>query len=295
MRLALGAAVISGVSIFVNTFAVAAFPNATLFTTLKNVIVGAALVAVVLVAMRSDVRRLAGRQWAGLGALGVVGGSVPFVLFFEGLARAGSAADAAFIHKTLFIWVAMAALAFLPRERLGAGQIGALGVLIAAQLLIGAPKSAAVGSGELMVFAATLLWSAEIVIARRLLSSISSAVAAAGRMGGGAIVLLGYAGGTGQLTLALSPVQWAWLAVTAVLLFAFVSTWYAALERAPATAVTCVLTLGAPITAVLSLVAGRAAPSAPQLAGYVLVVLAVLLFVAWPRLMRGPAAGPVRA
>lgn len=295
IRLALGAAVISGVSIFVNTYAVAAFPNATLFTTLKNVIVAAALVGVVLVAMRSDVRRLAGRQWAGLGALGVVGGSVPFVLFFEGLARAGSAADAAFIHKTLFIWVAMAALAFLPRERLGTGQIGALGVLVAAQLLIGAPKSAAVGAGELMVFAATLLWSAEIVIARRLLSSTTSAVAAAGRMGGGAIVLLGYAGATGQLSLALSPVQWAWLVLTAVLLLAFVSTWYAALERAPATAVTCVLTLGAPITAVLSLVAGRAAPSTPQLAGYTLVILAVLAFVAWPRLVRTREPGPVRA
>lgn len=295
IRLALGAAIISGVSIFVNTYAVAAFPNATLFTTLKNVIVGVALVGIVLVAMRPDVRRLAGRQWAGLAALGIVGGSVPFVLFFEGLARAGSAADAAFIHKTLFIWVAMAALAFLPRERIGAGQLGALGVLICAQLLLAAPTSAAFGAGELMVLAATLLWSAEIVIARRLLPSTSSAVAAAGRMGGGAIVLLGYAGATGQLSLALSPVQWGWLAVTAVLLLAFVSTWYAALERAPATAVTCVLTLGAPITAVLSLLAGRSAPSAPQLAGYVLVILAVLAFVAWPRVVRTREAGPAAA
>lgn len=295
IRLALGAAVISGVSIFVNTYAVAAFPNATLFTTMKNVIVGVALVAVVLVAMRSDVRRLGGRQWAGLGALGIVGGSVPFVLFFEGLQRAGSAADAAFIHKTLFIWVAMAALAFLPRERIGTGQLGALGVLIAAQLLLAAPASTALGAGELMVLAATLLWSAEIVIARRLLSATSSAVAAAGRMGGGAIVLLGYAGATGQLSLALSPVQWSWLAVTAVLLLAFVSTWYAALERAPATAVTCVLTLGAPITAMLSLLAGRSAPSVAQLTGYALVILAVLAFVAWPRVMRTRDAGPAAA
>lgn len=295
IRLALGAAVISGFSIWVNSYAVTAFPNATLFTTLKNVIVGAALVAVVLVAMRADVRRLARRQWAGLGALGLVGGSVPFLLFFEGLARAGSAADAAFIHKTLFIWVAMAALAFLPRERVGAGQLGALGALVAAQLLIGAPKSAAVGTGELMVLAATLLWSAEIVVARRLLSSTASAVAAAGRMGGGAVVMLAYAGATGQLTLALSATQWAWLAVTALLLLAFVLTWYAALERAPATAVTCVLTLGAPITAALSLLAGRPAPAAPQLAGYALLIAAVLAFVAWQRATRPRAAGRATA
>ncbi len=286
IRLALVAAVISGISIFVNTYAVSAFPNATLFTTLKNVIVGAGLVAVVLVSRRADVRRLAIRQWAGLGILGIVGGSVPFVLFFEGLVRAGSAADAAFIHKTLFVWVAMAGLAFLPRERVGAGQLAALGVLLAAQLLLATPKTVSAGTGELMVLAATLLWSAEIVIARRLLSSTSSAIAAAGRMGGGALVLLGYAGATGQLTLALAPAQWAWLGITAILLFGFVSTWYAALERAPATAVTCVLTLGAPITAALSLLAGRPAPSLPQLAGHALVLVAVLAFLALPQAIR---------
>lgn len=283
IRLALLAATVSGISIFLNAQAVSAFPNATLFTTLKNVIVGAALVAAVLAWRRAEVRRLAPRQWAGLAALGVIGGSIPFVLFFEGLARSVNAGDASFIHKTLFVWVALGALAFLPRERLGAGQVAALGVLVAAQLLLGAPRSATVGPGELMVLAATLLWAGEIVIARRLLSSTSSAVASAGRMGGGALVMLAYTGATGQLTLALSPLQWSWVAVTAVLLIAFVSTWYAALERAPATAVACVLTLGAPITAALSLAAGRA-PSTQQLAGYALVCLAALAFVTLPRL-----------
>ena len=284
IRLALLAAAVSGVSIFVNAQAVSAFPNATLFTTLKNVIVGAALVAVVLVWRRADVRGLATRQWAGLAALGFVGGSIPFVLFFEGLARSVNAGDASFIHKTLFVWVALGALAFLPRERLGSGQLAALGVLLVAQLLLGAPKSVTAGAGELMILAATLLWSAEIVIARRLLSSTSSVIASAGRMGGGALVLLAYTGATGQLTLALSPLQWSWLAITAIVLLAFVSSWYAALERAPATAVTCVLTLGAPITAALALLAGRPAPSPLQLAGYALLCLAALAFIALPHL-----------
>lgn len=288
IRLALLAATISGISIFVNAQAVSAFPNATLFTTLKNVIVGAALVALVLVLRRPDVRRLAARQWAGLAALGVVGGSIPFVLFFEGLAWSVNAPDASFIHKTLFVWVALGALAFLPRERIGTGQVAALGVLLAAQLVLGAPRAVSAGLGELMVLAATLLWAAEVVIARRLLSSTSSAIASAGRMGGGALVLLAYTGATGQLSLALSPVQWSWLAITALLLLAFVSSWYAALERAPATAVTCVLTLGAPITAALSLAAGRGL-SPQQIAGHALVCLAVLAFLALPR-----ASSPAR-
>ncbi len=283
IRLALIAAALSGISIFVNAQAVSAFPNPALFATLKNVLVGAALVAAVLVWRRADLRRLAARQWAGLAALGIIGGSISFVLFFEGLSRSVNAGDASFIHKTLFVWVALGALAFLPRERLGRAQVAALAVLVAAQLLLAAPRSLGAGPGELMVLAATLLWSAEIVVARRLLSNTSSAVAAAGRMGGGAVVLLAYSGATGQLTLALSPLQWSWVAITAVLLLAFVSTWYAALERAPATAVTCVLTLGAPVTALLSLTAGRAL-SAQQTTGYALVCVAAIAFVAIPRL-----------
>ena len=49
--------------------------------------------------------------------VGVIGGSVPFVLFFEGLARA-EATQASFIQKTLVIWVALLAVPLL-RERFG--------------------------------------------------------------------------------------------------------------------------------------------------------------------------------
>ena len=54
-------------------------------------------------------------QWLGLLGVGVIGGSVPFVLFFEGLARA-EATQAAFIQKTLVVWVALLAVPLL-RER----------------------------------------------------------------------------------------------------------------------------------------------------------------------------------
>jgi len=60
--------------------------------------------------------------------IAIVGGSLPFLLFFTGLSLA-SAPSAAFIHKTLFIWVAFLAVPFLG-ERLGWAQICALGVLL---------------------------------------------------------------------------------------------------------------------------------------------------------------------
>ena len=76
------------------------------------------------------------RQWLALLAVAVVGGSVPFVLFFEGLARA-EATQAAFIHKTLVVWVVMLAVPLL-RERVGPPHALAVALLIAGQAWIAA-------------------------------------------------------------------------------------------------------------------------------------------------------------
>ena len=59
----------------------------------------------------------------------MIGGSVPFVLFFEGLARA-EATQAAFIQKTLVIWVALLAVPLL-RERFRTPHALAIVLLIA--------------------------------------------------------------------------------------------------------------------------------------------------------------------
>ena len=48
--LALGTAIISGVSVYLNKFAVTAVPDAVLFTTLKNTVVGLAFLVVLVVA-----------------------------------------------------------------------------------------------------------------------------------------------------------------------------------------------------------------------------------------------------
>src|SRR3972149_5145265 len=93
--------------------AVKQVPAPAVFTTLTNA--GAAGLLVGLAARAGGgtaARALRPRQWGGLLILGVIGGSIPFLLFFTGLAQA-SAPSAAFIHKTLFIWVALLAIPFL--------------------------------------------------------------------------------------------------------------------------------------------------------------------------------------
>lgn len=294
LTLALATALISGVSVFLNGFAAKEFGNPTLFTALKNSLVGLCLLAFMLRPIHvREVKALGGRSKLGLLAIAVVGGSIPFVLFFEGLSRVDSG-NAAFIYKTLFIWVAVLALVFL-RERIGALQVGALLLLVLAQFLLGGPGSLGLGTGETMVLIATLLWAVEAVLARRLLQRVSSSVGATARMAGGAVIILTYLTlkGDGDAWLHLSAAQAGWLALTALFLLAYVSTWYAALKRVPATSVTAVLTLGAPVTAALSALDGVPAPDPNQLLAYVLL-LAGAAVIALTLVARPAVTGTMR-
>jgi len=271
--LALGTAVISGASVFVNGFAVKQFPDPATFTTLKNAVAAFLLVGA-LMAVGGVPRTLGTRGWLGLAVLGVIGGSVPFLLFFTGLAEA-SAPAAAVIHKTLFIWVALLA-AVLLRERLGGWQIGALGVLLVATLMVQPPSGVTWGGGESLIALATGFWAVETIVARRLLASVPPLVAGAGRMGFGLVALVGYLLVSGRVGVfaQLTVAQWAWVLGTGVLLAGYVATWYGALQRAPAAMVAAVLTIGAPITAGLQVISTGTIPAPGPLAGYLLMLLA---------------------
>ena len=276
--LAFATALISGVSIFVNGFAVKQLPDAAVFTTLKNAVAALFLVGLAALTVRStDVRAMDRTKWTRLAVIGVVGGSIPFILFFTGLAQA-SAPSAAFIQKTLFIWVAILAVPFLG-ERLGLAQLAALAVLLGGQYLVIPPNGVKWGSGETMIAAATLLWAVEAILAKRLLASVPSQIVGAGRLGIGLVVLIGYVALSGKLGVigALTATQWAWALGTGVLLTAYVATWFAALQRAPASLVTAVLVVGAPITAVLQALQKGAIPTAPILTGQLLIAAAAVL------------------
>lgn len=281
--LALGTAAISGVSVFVNADAVRAFGDATAYTTAKNLVSAAVLLAVVGAGSRTGARLTrpaTGAQWAGLAAVGVIGGSVPFVLFFEGLARASSP-QAAFLHKTLLVWVAALAVVFLG-ERLQAGHLLAIGLLVVGQVgLVGGVSG--FGTPEAMILAATLMWSVEVVLAKRLLTGLSAWTLGVARMGLGSVGLVGWVALRGDLGLltSMTAAQAEWVLLTGVLLAGYVATWFAALQRAHAVDVTAVLVLAAPVTAALDALAHGA--SVPRLDWLAVVVLggAVAVWTGW--------------
>lgn len=291
--LALGTAAISGVSVFLNADAVRAFGDATAYTTAKNLVSALVLLAVVGAGARTGARltRPTSRgQWAGLAAVGIVGGSVPFVLFFEGLARAASP-QAAFLHKTLLVWVAALAVVFLG-ERLEVGHLLAVGLLVVGQVgLVGGVSG--FGTPEAMILAATLMWSVEVVLAKRLLAGLSAWTLGVARMGLGSVALVGWVvlrGDLGLLT-SMTAAQAGWVLLTGLLLAGYVGTWFLALQRAHAVDVTAVLVLAAPVTAVLDALAHGAGPG-PRLDWLAVVVLggAVAVWTGWRARPRPAAA-----
>jgi len=288
---ALATALISGVSVYVNKFGVAQVQDPFIYTTLKNSLVAFGfLAALSFTASLRELRAFTPRQWAGWVGLGLIGGGIPFLLFFQGLAIA-SAPSAALIHKTLFIWVALLAVPLLD-ERLGWWQIGGLGILSVGQLLLQPSSMLGWGIGELLIFSATLLWAVETILAKKVLVGISAQTAALGRMGIGALVMWLFLGLTGRAerAIGLTGTQWFWVAITAILLMAYVWTWYRALKAAPASLVTSVLTLGAIITVGLAVPFEGKGMAESQVVALVVMTLGAALFaVRLPQRLPQPA------
>ena len=299
VRWAMATAAISGVAVFLNGLAVKASGGPALHTTTKNavaaVVLGSALVAAT--------RRGAGAGWTapstraqrlGLAFVALVGGGVAFVLFFEGLFAATST-DAAVLHKSLVLWVALLAPVALG-ERIGWPVVAGVAGLLAGQLVLAGDLSAVgVGRPEAMILGATLLWSVEVLVSKRLLADLSPLTVGTVRIGGGLVVLVGWSLATGALdgVGALGAAPWLWAVGTGVVLAGYVICWLTALSKAPATVVTAVLVLAVPITATLDAVF-RDRPIGAKLLGLGLIVAGGVAVVVAARTVRvvGSDGGP---
>ncbi|MFA6098608.1 MAG: DMT family transporter [Patescibacteria group bacterium] len=285
--LVLSTAIISGVSIYVNALGVK-FANPYVFTGLKNLFVGAALLSLILVFKEwREIKKLTHRQWKQLWLIGFIGGSVPFLLFFKGLSMT-MAAQGSFIHKTMFIYVGFLAIIFL-KEKINKSLLLGLGALLAGNVLFLGIKSVGLNWGDGLVLLATLLWAVEIVIAKKALTEISPRVVAWGRMFFGAIFIFIFLICTRQVdaVFTYNPEQWKWIAITSLFLFGYVVTFYHGLKYVRASVATAVLALGAPITGLTTLIAqGGIKWTIGQWWGFILMLIGIAFIIGW-RGMRG--------
>lgn len=283
---ALATAFVSGFSIFANKFAIGGF-DPFLFTTLKNVTVGVFLFSLILIFKQFwELKALTKKQWGMLALIGLIGGSIPFLLFFWGLSLT-SAINASFIQKLMFAFVSILSVVFL-KEKLNKYAIAAgVAVTIGNGLLI-APDLLKLGFGDMLVFIAMLFWSCEILISKKALEKLSARAVAFGRMFFGSVFMLLFLGATGRLELAasLTAPQFGWVLVTSLFLLGYVSFWYAGLKHASATTATFVLLLGAPVTAALSYLFSGEVLTIAQAAGMLFLVLGVGAILGFSGILR---------
>jgi len=272
-------AIISGFSIFLNKFAVSSF-NPFVFTGLKNLIVAVFLFSAILLFKNFfELKSLSKFQWARLSLIGLVGGSIPFLLFFFAL-QSASALSAGFLHKTIFIFASLFAFVFL-KERLGKKWIIAAGMLLLGNFFMFNLVSS-FALADLLVLGAVLFWAFEQVLSKHVLKELSGRIVAFGRMFFGSAFILCFLAFSGQLVFIAepSPEQWLWAFVVSVPLFFYVLTYYSGLERVPVSKATAILMLGQPITLFLSLLFLGESISLTSAVGIVLVLSGLLLLFA---------------
>lgn len=249
------AATISGFSIFYNKLVIVKGIDPLIFNILKNG--GVAVILSLLIfslPQRKNLKKLSGKTWRKLLFIGLIGGSIPFILFFEGL-KSASAINANLIQKSLFIWVAAAAIPILG-ERLSLWQVLGFLLIAISNLFIGGFTGFKFNQGEVMILAATFFWTVEVIIAKITLKDTDNLIVSWGRMFLGSVFLIVIAAVTGKLPLLLQvkPDQLIVIAGSILLLTGYVTFWFRALKYAPATVVTSVLILATPITNILSVI-----------------------------------------
>ena len=271
-------ALISGFAIFINKFGVSVV-NPNIYTFLRVLTVAIFLTGLLLFLKDwRTLKNLTGKQWLLLIIIGLVGGSIPFLLFFRGLSLT-NAAQGSFIHKTMFIWVAVLAALFLKEKIDKKFLLGGLFLLLGSLILLKKlPHS--LNQGNLLVFLASLLWATENTISKYILRSLEGRIVAWARMFFGALFILIFLLATNQLPLisGLTLRQINWVLITAIVLFVYVMTWYSGLKFIPVSQATVILLLGSPITALLSLIAGGKINQQEIFSG-ILIILGIIFVI----------------
>ncbi len=282
LTLVLVTVLISGVSNFVNFKAVQG-TNVDAWITVRNAVVALLLVPPALVFARSGRGRPKGADWARLAAIGLLGGAVPFLLYFHGFQMAaaqGGAAAASLGYRSLFLIATVFAVVVL-REKLPRGFLMAAVLLMVGNVLLVAFSGPVWTDGSAYVLLATAMWAGEYTLSKRALQSLPSSTVALGRVGFGAVFLLAYLGLSGQAAAVtgFAAADWASLFLSALLLFGFVATWYAGLRTVDLSVATSLLVLAFPITWLLGVLSARTSVLVEQAAGAAVIAVGAVVLL----------------
>lgn len=270
---------ISGFSIFANSVYVSK-TDPLIFALIRNALVALILTGILIFTKKlSQLKSLDKKDWGKLFLIGLIGGGLPFALFFTGLSQIG-AVNGNIIQKSLFIWVALLAIPIL-HEKIKPLQWFGYAIIFVSLFIIGGTYKLTASSGSWLVLSATLLWAVENVISKIALKNIPPSLLSWGRLTFGLPVLFLAALIFGKAGLLVAPTSYVAmpLFVSSVFLTSYVLTWYSALKAAPATLVTSIL-VGAPlITAILSAIFQGKVPLQTQSFSYLGLFVGIAIVI----------------
>jgi drug/metabolite transporter (DMT)-like permease len=258
--LAIATAIISGFAIPVNKIFVVGL-DPTVFTAIRALIIGIIFFILASFQNKFNYKEFKKVPWKYLLAIGIVGGSFAFLLFFTGL-KLTTAGRGAFLHKTLPIYIAIFAFLFL-KEKISRKQLYALIVMFIGTILIFSAKINPADLwmnpqlGDLLIIGATILWALENVIARKaMIKGESNFVVSFARMFIGAIILFAVVLLVGKLDLllTLSFQQIINLCISVAILFGYVFCWYWSIKLINVSKASTLLLLAPVISLILGIV-----------------------------------------
>jgi len=256
IALALAAAFISGLSVFINAVGVSG-QDPFAYTILKNAFAGIFFAAaLLLLGNYKQVLALSRKQASKLGLISIIGGSVPFLMFFYGLSILGGSAGS-FIYRFLFVFAAILAGITL-KEKLDLRFAAGAGLAIIGNFILLGSGNLSLGLGEALVLGATMLWAVEWTLTKKFLAEIPGRVIATSRMLAGAVAMVAIlvaVGKTGSISAMFSftPSALLWGAAVGTLLFLYLTAWYSALSRISVSKATAILALAGPVTTILGI------------------------------------------
>jgi len=270
-------AIISGIAIPANKLFIVNL-DPLVFTSIRSIIIGTVFLLISLSRREFNKKRIKA-NWKGLLAIAAVGGALAFYLYFSGL-KLTTSGRAAFLHKTLPLYVAILAFIFL-KEKIDKKLLTAIALMFLGTtiLYLGQIKPGEMWQnpslGDLLVIAATFFWAVENIIARKLMrDGESNFIVSFSRMFFGGLILFGFLVITNRLSqLSLTAEQARNILISTAILFCYVFFWYKSIKLINVSKASTFLLLSPVISLLIGISAFKEPYNALQLVGSALILL----------------------
>ena len=278
-------AFISGLAIPINKIFVVDL-DPTVFTAVRALFIGIIFFILASFQSKFNYKKFKKVPWKYLLAIGLIGGSFAFLMFFTGL-KFTTAGRGAFLHKTMPLYITVFAFIFL-KEKISRRQAYALIIMLIGTLILYSTQITPSdfwldpSLGDLLVIGATILWSIENIIGKKIMiKGESNFIVSFARMFFGAIILFAVVLLQDKLNLLLTLTiqQIINLSISTIILFGYVFFWYWSIKLINVSKASTLLLLAPVISLIFGIIIFNEPIPILQLFGSTLILIGTFIIV----------------